>query len=44
MLEVRGVEEDLNPYVGQLKHPNVLVEGGSLTLMYMASLMVLVKL
>ena len=40
-VEVRGVEQDLIPYVGQLAFPNIPMEDGSLTLMNMAPLMVL---
>ena len=40
-LEVWGVEQDLIPYMGQMVLPNVLLSDGSLTLIYMASLMVL---
>ena len=41
-MEFRGVEEDLIPNVEQPVFPNVPIKG-SLTLMYIASLMVLVR-
>ena len=46
-MEGRSIEQDFIPYVAQLEFAHVSIEGwrdGSLTLMYIASLMVLVRL
>ena len=42
-MDGRGIKQDLIPYVGQLELACVPIEDGLLTLMYMASLMAILK-